>query len=185
MLHDIPEKVPLVISRSVNKTLTGIKTDAAKEITQIMNVTQAIVKDTMKINKATPTNLSAWFRSTGKPTPLTKFIGTAQTATGVSVKVRKDEPRTVIQRTFVAKMKSGHTGVFWRDWHGTRQPVNKKIRYSALPKFMRLPIEQKYGPRIPDYLGDKGPIMQRVLVKAGERMHKNIEHELDYELSKL
>jgi hypothetical protein len=50
---------------------------------------------------------------------------------------------------------------------------------------MRLPVKELFGPRIPDYLGDKGPIMQRVLVKADERLHKNIEHELNYEMSKL
>jgi hypothetical protein len=103
----------------------------------------------------------------------------------------------------MAKMKSGHTGVFLREWHGESGKLSKidtAINRSgyvfnsktgrffpvwALPKMYRFPIKQKYGPRIPDYLGDKGPIMDRVLAKADERMHKNINHELDYELSKL
>jgi hypothetical protein len=50
----------------------------------------------------------------------------------------------------------------------------------------RLPIEQRFGPRIPDYLGDKGgSAMANVLAKADDRMHKNLDKELNYELSKL
>lgn len=183
MLREIPQKVPLVISRSINKTLTGVKTDAAKEIAQVLNVKQATIKETMTIQKATPKILSAWFRSTGKLIPLAKFSGVRQTKMGVSVKVRKDKPRTILRHTFIAK-KGEHTGVFWRKWQGARQPV-KKIAYAKLPRFMRFPVEELYGPRIPDYLSEKGPIMDRVLQSADARLHKNINHELDYELSKL
>jgi hypothetical protein len=37
---------------------------------------------------------------------------------------------------------------------------------------------------VPDILENQ-PVMSVVLTKAGDRMHKNIERELNYELSKL
>jgi glycosyltransferase involved in cell wall biosynthesis len=48
----------------------------------------------------------------------------------------------------------------------------------------RLPIKQLFGSRIPDILGDD-PVMAAVLSKADDRIHKAVEKELNYELSKL
>lgn len=206
MLDGIEKSISLVTMRSVNKTLTGVKTDASSAIREKLNVKKSAVDETFKITKATTLNLAAKFQSTGKPLSLTDFIGTRQVQKGVSVQVRKDKSRTILQRGFIATMKSGHEGVFWRDWqwhHGAvgkmskadaainssgyvwSAKLNRFIPYARLPKIYRLPIQEGYAPRVPDYLGDKGPIMQTVLTKANERLHNNLEHELDFELSKL
>jgi len=174
-----------VLSRSLNKTLTGVRTDASTEIRKVLNAKQAAVNETFSLNKATTKKMTASIVSTGKPLGLIDFVGTTQKLKGVSVLVTKGGKRKIIPGTFIATMKSGHKGVFWRDWHGMKKPKNARIKYGALPRQYRLPISERFAPRVPDYLGDKGPIMERVLTKAGDRLHTNIESELNYELSKL
>jgi hypothetical protein len=99
-------------------------------------------------------------------------------------------------------MKSGHRGLYWREWHG-RAPKqlnkvdrainrsgyiwsaksNRYISIAWLPKAYRLPIEELYGPRVPDIMSND-PVMTAILAKAGDRLHKNLVHETEYELSK-
>lgn len=184
MLGDIQGMVPKVISRSINDTLSGVKTDASSEIRTVITLKKSTVDATFRTVKANTTHLSGLFESKGSPVPLIEY-GARATKTGVSVQVKKGNPRSLIKGAFIATMKSGHTGVFWRQWHqAVSKPTNKKIPYGKLPKRYRLPIAQRYGPRVPDILENQ-PVMSVVLTKAGDRMHKNIERELNYELSKL
>ncbi len=184
MLWAVEEKVPVVLSRSINKTLDGVKTDASTEIRAVITAKKSMVDKTFKTMKSTPKFLSARFESRGRPLPLIEYSA-RQTAKGVSVQVKRQEARKVIAGTFIATMKSGHKGVFWREWHAAeRKPKDKRMAYSKLPKRYRLPIEQRFGPRVPDIL-ENMPVMNAVLSKADDRLHKNIEHELSFEVSKL
>lgn len=182
MLDGIKNGAPKVLVRSLNKTLTGVKTDASAEIRAIITAKKSVVDKTFRTVKATVTELSALFESKGKPLPLIDY-SVRQVQAGVSVQVKRATARSVIKGAFIATVKSGHKGAFWREWHGEKQP-KRKIAYGKLPKIYRLPVKQLYGPRIPDILSNE-PVIAVVLKKAGERLHTNIEHELSYELSKL
>ena len=184
MLAEIKNAGSKVISRAINKTLTGVKTDASTEIRSVITAKKSAVDGTFQITKATVTDLRGVFASSGRPLPLMDYSA-RQTKKGVSVQVKKTGTRTVIAGTFISTMKSGHKGVFWRQWHGGKRSPKKKIAYARLPKMYRMPIEERFGPRIPDYLGDKGPVMGRLLAKTDERLHKNMASELNFELSKL
>ncbi|SEM75168.1 Prophage minor tail protein Z (GPZ) [Syntrophus gentianae] len=173
-----------VLSRSLNKTITGVKTDASTEIRQELNAKKAAVDETFTLNKATIKKLSASIVSTGKPLALIDFVGTRQTNKGVSVLVKKTGARKIIPGAFIATMKEGHKGVFWRNWHGVKRTKSTKIKYGALPKKYRLPMSERFGPRVPDILGNDS-VMGTVLKKASDRLHTNIESELNYELGKL
>lgn len=184
MVGNIGGLAPKIISRAINDTLAGVKTDASAEIRSIITLKKATVDSTFKITKSNPATLSGRFESKGSPVPLIEY-GARQTKPGVSVQVKRGNPRSVVAGTFIATMKSGHKGVFWRVWHeGAKKPVNKRIAYGKLPKQYRLPIEQRFGPRVPDILSNE-PVMNAVLNMADDRMHKNIDRELDFELSKL
>ena len=183
MLEEVKNAPARVISRAINDTLTGVKTDASTEIRGIITAKKSAVDGTFRTVKATVTQLSGLFESKGKPLPLIDYSA-RQTKAGVSVQVKKKNPRAVIMGAFIQTMKSGHKGAYWREYRGPKVPVNKMIPYAKLPKKYRLPIKQLYGPRIPDILGDQ-PVMAVVLAKADERLHKNMEKELNYELSKL
>jgi hypothetical protein len=201
MLADIKGAAPRVATRAINKTMTGTKTDTSTAIRAEITAKKSAVDKTIKITRATDNNPTAYIASTGKPLPLMDY-GARQTNKGVSVQVRKDRTRKVVPQTFIETMKTGHKGVFWRKWHQnkaarmskTEAAINrsgyvwsaKRNRYiaiSSLPREYRLPMEERYGPRVPDIMSNE-PVMKSILDKAGERLHGNLEHETDYELSK-
>jgi hypothetical protein len=151
MLAGIPGAADRVCMRAINDGLAGMKTDASTEIRAEINLTKSVVDATFKTVKASVTSLSGVFTSTGKPVPLIEY-GARQTTKGVSVQVKRSNPRSVVVGAFIATMKSGHKGVFWREWHqAIRKPVNRNIPYGKLPKQYRLPIAQRFGPRVPDH----------------------------------
>jgi hypothetical protein len=201
MLADIKGAGARVTARALNKTLTGVKTDSSAAIRDVVTAKKAAVDETLKISKATTVNPSAYITSTGRPLALIDYSA-RQTNKGVSVQVRKDRARKIVPRTFISAMKSGHKGVFWRRWHqGVASKMNKTesainrsgyvwsaklnrwISIAWLPKAFRLPIEERFGPRVPDIMSND-PVMKGILAKADDRLHKNITHELEYELSK-
>jgi hypothetical protein len=173
-----------VLSRSLNKTLTGVRTDASTEIRRELNAKKAAVDETFTLNKATIKKLSASIVSTGKPLALIDFVGTPQKTKGVSVLVKKGIKRKIIRVTVITTVGSRHKGVFWRNWHGMKKAKNSKIKYGALPEKYRLPMSERFGPRVPDVLSNP-QVMDTVLKKASDRLHTNIESELKYELGKL
>jgi len=153
------------IVRTLNKTVGtssgGVQSDATKAVAQEFNLTQKNIKRDFSVKKAKYSDLSAYVKSKGKPVPLGRFVRTRQTKKGVSVLVKKNRPRTVIRHAFIPKLKSGHTGVFWRE---------------GKP---RLPIKQRFGPRIPDIFSNQ-EVMAPILKKAQERLDKNFSHEVDF-----
>jgi hypothetical protein len=188
-IKGLPERVTV---RALNKTLTGVKTDASAEIRTVITAKKAAVDETFKISKATTGNMTAAISSTGKPLALIDY-SSRQTKKGVSVQVRKDRTRKIVPGAFIAVMTntskrgetSEHKGVFWRKWHsGSKKPVNPQMTYAALPRQYRLKIKELYGPRVPDIMSNE-PVMKNVLSKAGLRLHNNLQHETDYEFSKI
>jgi len=190
-----------VTMRALNKTLSGVKTDSSSAIRDIITAKKSAVDETFKISRATEQNSSAWIASTGRPIALIDYSA-RETKKGVSVQVRKDRARKVVPGAFIATMKSGHKGVYWRKWHGTKSGKMRKndsainrsgyvwsakmkrfISIAWLAKQYRLPIMERFGPRIPDIMENE-PVMKGILSSAGDRLHKNLMHEMDYELSK-
>ena len=184
MLGNIKGAPERVYVRALNKTLIGVKTDASAEIRAVITAKKAAVDRTFKIQKALTGNMLAIISSTGKPVALIDY-SSRQTKKGVSVQVRKDRGRKIVPSAFIATVGAGHEGIFWRKWHGgTKKPVNPKMAYGKLPKKYRLPMEERYGPRVPDIMSNE-PVIKNILSKADERLHKNLVHETDYEFSKL
>ena len=81
-------------------------------------------------------------------------------------------------------MPGGHKGVFRRKKHKAFDMKKKPgLVYAKLPKKYRHPIQELYGPSVPATLGDP-KVFKPVEEKSGERLKKNINHEMDFELSK-
>jgi len=149
------------LNKTVGTTTGGVRSDASKAVAGSINLAQTVIKKDFSVAKATYSNLSAHVRAKGLPIALGKFKGTRQTKKGISVQVKKNRPRKVIRRAFIPKLKSGHKGVFWR--------TGKE----------RLPIDQRFGPRVPDILSNE-PVMNPILEKAEVRLDKNFAHEVDH-----
>lgn len=169
-LTGIKNGYPKVLTRAINKSMTGIRTDATAEIYKELNLTKKRIRKDFKIRKMTWTKLEAWINSKGKPVGLASFTGTWQTKKGVSAKVKRATRKKVIRHAFTNPV-GGIKHAFLR----------KKVGGVRVGRY---PIERLTGPRIQDIYANK-QVMARVLKKADARMSKNLNRELNYELSKL
>ncbi|KKN52428.1 hypothetical protein LCGC14_0612820 [marine sediment metagenome] len=191
MLSGIKNGYPKVLSRSVNKTVTGVRTDAVNEIYKNLNLTKTRIRKDFKIKKMTWAYLTARIVSKGAPVGLAAFAGTRQTKKGVSVKVKRAGKRSILKHAFIADAKKAavfgsktRTHVFWRKYKGPRSKPKAGFSYGALPRTYRLPVERLVGPRIQDIL-DEPKVMKPVMKMADDRLAVNLQRELNFELSKL
>lgn len=185
-----------VISRSINKTLDGVRTDAVGEISKDITPTKTKIRNTFVVKKTTIASLKGQTYSKDTPQGLIHYQP-RQTQKGVSVKIKRKGKRTLIPGAFIVKAKNAYN-VFWREWHGPKRPLRTAWRsagrsggryegtfpYGAMPKKYRLPIHRLTGPRFTDIMA-KPEVMAEILKLADARLNKNISNQLDYELSKL
>jgi len=162
-LGHIPDSIPKVVARAINRAADTAKTEAAKTVRRTYYISHKDVLSTMRIYRATPNDMQAAVVSKGQVVPLAKFRMTP----------KKPDPRRKkpivarvmrgsggpIKHAFVARMKSGHVGVFWR--------VGKK----------RLPLEQRFGPSVPEMLNSPSTIAW-VERKANEKLDERLDHEM-------
>jgi len=157
------------LMRALNRTADGVKTDAGREIRKSYNVTAKALNGTDRragafdITRATTATLIARVTASGRPLQLIGFAP-RQTKAGVSVAVRKGS-RKVLEHAFIARMKSGHAGVF--------------VRRSQ----KRLPIDEKYTISVPGMLGAK-QVQTALRPLAMERFDKAFEQNLRFVLVK-
>lgn len=130
------------IVSALNRCAEMARTDASRELRAAgYNIRASTIKASISISHAGPGRLVAKLRVNRKPIPLMLYEA-RQTTAGVSVKVKGS--RSVIKGAFIAKMKSGHLGVFERapGAKHKRVIVNGKARSSSLP------ITQLFGPSV-------------------------------------
>lgn len=189
--------------RGINKTSDGVQTDGVKMLTEYYALTASEIRASWKIKKAAFKNPSAVVSTAGTFIRLMKY-GAKQTNAGVSVRVLKSSGRKVVEHAYIGRVRSDQKNdqVYRRKYRdegkgGKTSKINKmagKVGYvwsnkynryipaKWLPNEYRLPLKALYGPRIQDYLAD--PVHIALLEKlAGERLIKNMTHEVDYLLS--
>lgn len=172
-----------VVSRAMNKTLSGVKTDASAEIRKELNVKAAIVAKELSVRTSTYKYLNGHLVDVSKPLGLIHF-GARATQKGVSVQVRKASSRVLLKHAFIHGKYKGAEQVYWRKTvFGL--PRKPGMAYGALPKKpYRLPIEKLTGPRVADFFS-KDAVMNPVMGKAGDRLGKNLAHETEFLLGSL
>lgn len=165
-LAHLPGGARKALVTSLNRTIKGCRTDAAKAVSKTFFVTQADVKKTMRIRAANKNHLEASVISEAAVMPLSKFrvspkgITNPRPRRGLVVKVRRSGGgRQKLQHGFWVRL-GGHLGVFTR--------VGKN----------RHPIKQRYGPAIPSMIKDSGAF-EIIQKGADERLRKNIDHEIE------
>ncbi|EFK08950.1 conserved hypothetical protein [delta proteobacterium NaphS2] len=184
-LKGIKEAIPKVTQLAVNRTLSGVRTDTTNEVAKVVALKKKTIRATITVKKLGRNNATAYVRCRGSRVPLMAFgARELKSGKGVSVKVLKEEGRKIVKHAFIAKMSSGHEGVFWRKYEGPRKKWNKKFPYSKIPKQYRLPIVELFSFAIPDVMGNE-PTMAEIMRLAGIRLKKEVDRALNYELSKL
>lgn len=77
-LKDIPEKMPMVLSRGINRTLLSTRAETVRQIRPIMPVTQREMRSRIRIYNSTRAHLRGKLWVGGKDMPLSRF-GAKQT----------------------------------------------------------------------------------------------------------
>ncbi|MGE4292387.1 MAG: phage tail protein [Desulfovibrio sp.] len=174
-LAKVVSDLPAAAARALNKTIKGLRTEVDAEVRARYAVKKKDVFSTMSVIKAHKRNPEARLRiKTARSIPLFRFAATPKEpreerpkkgVSGVSVRVLVSGGRKKLHKVFVAKMSSGHVGIFER--------TSKKS----------LPIHELYGPTFLPYL-QRDAVDERITDRANERLWKNLEHEADRELKK-
>lgn len=163
LLGNISDKVPKVIYRAINRAAASAKTEFGRKVREKYYVTQKAVLDTIDVKQAYLTDPTAEVKSSGHNIPLYSFRVTPKDPQPlrkkpVVVRVKRGGGGEV-RSAFVAKMKSGHFGVFER--------AGKR----------RLPIGELYGPPVPIMMGNPS-VIEWVETKAIGVLGNRLDHEI-------
>lgn len=105
----------VVMSRAANKTATWTRTRVVRGVSSEVAAKQKDVREKIVINRASYADTTATVKVTGKRMPLIDFNAT-QTKAGVRYRLSKKGGRQLIRGAFIATMKSGHRGVYAREY---------------------------------------------------------------------
>lgn len=169
LLKDIPGASKKAVSTALRKSLRNAKKEAVKKVRERYTIRKAgYVSRTIKMKVE---NMTGILSSKGTVNDLSYFKTNPKTVPKrrppkgkyLYSQVVKGQGGT-IAHAFLAKMKSGHVGVFQRAGHGASNAS--------------LPISKLSGPSTPQMLGSPS-VTEFVAKKMLERMDKNLEHEID------
>lgn len=164
-LRFVEKNMPKAFSAAINRVSQGMRTEAVKKVRETYQVKAGDVRKTIKITKASPARLEMLMVSRGSSLPLIKFRTTPRNVPTrqprvLKAQVKKSGGKKPIPGAFVAKMRSGHVGVFMRS--------SKK----------RLPVNELYGPAVPVMLNEEG-VQEHLQQEAQRRMADRLDHEMN------
>ena len=176
-MNNVPNKV---LSRTLNDTIKGTKTDVSSAIREVLAAKKSELEKNIKTVLATRDNLSG--SVTVKGVLPAKAFTFKQKSAGVQVKFYVHKPAEVIMSSFVARMKSSYEGIFIRT--NRMKQVGRPIKkpWPLMPKEYRFPIRIVYAPSHVTILASD-PVWQPVEKKIGERLQKALTRELNYEIN--
>lgn len=153
------------IARALNRATASMRTVQTRGIAKDLGLAQAPIRKAMTIDQATASHHVAKLIATGARIPLYAFKPSpkdpqVRRRTG-GVSYRLPGGRGRVPNAFIARMDSGHIGVF----------VRKGRR--------RLPIRELFGPSIPQVFGKLSP---EALARGQEQLIKETAHELKFAL---
>ena len=191
-LAAIKAGAPDAIRFATNNVLSSVKTASSKQIRQHVTAKATAVNKTLTVKKMFVNDMSANITCTGEPLPLISYR-VSQVVRGVNVQVLVKGSKKLVEHAFIATMRSGHKGVFWRKdtRRGTsrRFPVGKRTKVPTGRKAgeqattFQLPIHELYGPRVPDVL-TKDAVMGPILLEAARYLEERLDYHVDRLLGK-
>lgn len=150
----------VAIPRALNRAAASSRTFMGRNMASDMTLKVSTVREQLKIANATMNRPVAQVSVTGARIPLYDF-GARQTKRGVTARTGKSG-RQLYPSAFIAKMRSGHIGVFKR--------TTKK----------RLPIVELHGASLPYIFAKYLPQGQAF---AEDALAKNLAHEFRFALA--
>ena len=188
-------------ARSLNEIARGARADSAKEIRKEANLKARTIKAGIAQGNARSTDpvdkQAAVLAYSRKPIPLIEFDAREKIISrtlrgyairGVTVKVKKT--RKVVRDGFLARLASGHRGVFKRE-PGTGRRVKVSIapytrtsdKRVVRAHWHQLPIGEAFGPTVGDIAGNR-PVQARLEAHVRTRYGQVFARNLRYYLGK-
>lgn len=170
LLDGIPGAAKKAAKTAVRKTVRGARKDAVAKVKERYTIKGPYITRTLGFSFSAG-GLTGSFRSSGRVNDLAYFKHNPQSVPKrrppkgkyLYSQVVKGEGGT-IAHAFLARMKSGHVGVFRREGHGASNAS--------------LPIEKMAGPSTPQMLGSPS-VAAFIQKKMEERLARNMEHEVN------
>jgi len=180
MLRDVPSGLKRTMSRAINRTAISARAAIVNRVYGLVAAKKGAIRKAITLKRATFSRWAADLGVYGERIPIFAF-GARQTKRGVTYKISRGGGRKTISKAFIAKMKSGHTGVFERKNEQpsrfTRKPLSAGI-YANLPRKYRLPILEKFGPSVGGVFVRDTTGRRQVEAKAGLDLEKNIDSQV-------
>jgi hypothetical protein len=160
ILRAIPRAVPRVFRRAFKRTVDKAVTDFKDRIVRVVNQKKGAIGRALK--KRWSSDYGSISAQYGRP-GLMEYKGTSQSARGVRYRIVRGGKRGLIEHGFIARMQSGHRGVFKRE-RGTR-----------------LPVQEKRGLSVWQVIIGTAGLLRAAIDKAGNLMGKFINDQIGVE----
>jgi hypothetical protein len=159
---------PQAIVRALNRSIASAKTAMVREVAVDTGLKSGDVRERIWVREARADQLVAELHASAKPIPLIDYGATGPEPSrgkgrGVTARLRGGAGR--YPHAFLARMQSGHRGVF------TRLPGNTR----------RLPIYELHGPSIARVFTKHVAVGQ---ARGEEQLVKNLQSEFRFAMSK-
>lgn len=173
---EAPARVQRVAVRAMNRGVLAARTYLSSNISRDIGLKVGDVKKAIPMMEATFNSPQARIAASLKKIPLIQFKARGPEPSrglGNGVTYSIGGARRRIPNAFIARMASGHRGVFTR--------VGKSVRKSTGAWSKNLPIDQKHGPSLGGVFKKyRTPALQR----AQEAMDKTFSRDLVYAAAK-
>lgn len=175
--RQIPKAASRALNRTVDQTKTQVVRDLVKVVGEESGLGSAGLRKAIATNRSTVSKLYAELIPSGRAIPLIKYKS-RQVKAGVSHNAWGR--RQVATSAFIARMPSGHKGVYRRT--GQAKRLTTRGRYAGTG-IKREPIKQLWGPSLPkEFI--KANILQGMRTHAGRLWPGIFARELKYYLSR-
>lgn len=155
-------KAPVALSRALNRAASNAKTNASRKAREKYNIKSKDINSTINITKSNRGSLRAVVKSSGERIPLIKF------------KVSPSQPRPKNPpKVLRVEVKKGGlkdlVGAFVANING-----NKVFKRTSSA---RLPIQQLFGPAVPQMLGTSD-VKEFIENEAAKMFDQRLDHEI-------
>lgn len=183
-LNQFADKAPNAIARALNRSVSNVRANITKEVRNDYHIKAGDVRKTLKDFKANRNKLVASVKSSGGVIGLDHFKVSPKTVnpnrkSQLKIATKKDGVKQILG-AFIADV----NGVKVFNRTGEEKVRATKGRYANRPNVKREPIARKFGPSVPQMLGNE-EVANRIKQKSHETYENRLTHEIEYILSRI
>lgn len=156
-----------ILGRVLNRVVRSVAVAASKSIREELTLPARDVRRALTVRGTRGRLLEARITISGRAVGLVRYRA-RQVRRGVSVQVKRRGGRKVVRGAFIARMRSGHEGVFRRQVEGGK-------------RVPRLPIKELFSTSPAEVIGDRG-IEASLSRLAQQRFAKELTHEIAFRM---